>query len=230
MIWLRRFFVLVPIAAFLAAALLLSCGGGGGGGGTQTGSGLPFSIMSLSICLGPAATRTPTPGPKPTRTPTPKPTKFTSPTPKPTRTPTATPTPKFTPQCIPAGFRAVPTPGIVPGNNTVDFNVQQTIQQNTHTKKYYLDVTSNGSLFWNISPAGILDPPQPSPFPPGQFVAVAQGCACITAQIANVVSCPVVVAVGGVATPCPPCQTDGQVCYGPTPTPTPTRTPRPRHT
>jgi hypothetical protein len=110
----------------------------------------------------------------------------------------------------------------------VSLNVQQTIQQTTKSKKFYLDTTTNGSLFWNITGTGVLDPPQPSPFPPGQFVAVAPGCACITAQVANIVSCPIAVEIVG-GSPCPvinPCPTpaplpNGQVCPGPIPTPTP---------
>jgi hypothetical protein len=203
MIWLRRSFVLAPIGAFVAAALLLSCGGGGGS--TPAVSGAPFSLMSLAIC----------PGSPPTRTPTPKPTKLSCSTPTPIR---------FTPQCVP-----VETPlavGTAAGDNTLQLNVQQTIQQSTNSRKFFQDVTGNGSLSWNLAPPGLINPPQPSPFPPGQLIGVAAGCACVTAQIGNIVSCPVTVAVGGAAgcTPCP----SPSLCPGPTPTAT--RTPKPRRT
>ena len=223
MIWVRRSFVLVPIVVFLATALLLSCGGGGGGS-TPTGNGNPFSVMSLSIC----------PGFITSPTPTPKPTKYTC----------VTPTPlKETPQCAPFNTpialvldTATATPaGTITATptNLLQINVQQTLQQNGNTKKFYGDVTSNGSLSWNVDHPELIALPAGPPFPAGQFVALGQGCVCITAQIGNIVSCPVAVAIATLcATPdyfCPTPGPDanGQVCPGPTATPTKTPKPKP---
>jgi len=216
MIWLRRSFVLVPIGAFLIAALLLSCGGGGGGG-TQNGAGLPFSISSLSICAGPPVTRTPTP--------------------EPTHLKCATPTPiKFTPQCTPIGIPPN-TPMAVGTNaddNILELNAQQTIQQNTNTKRYYEDITGNLSVNWNITSDScppnhycVLSTPLSSPFPPGELPGVAPGCACVTVQVANIVSCPVLVRVASPVSTCTPCAAP-PLCPGPIPTPT--RTPKARPT
>lgn len=209
MIWLRRSLVLTPIVAFLAAALLLSCGGGGGGSSSSVNTN-PLSVMSLAICPGSPAAPTPTP--------------------KPTQYKCATPTPvKETPQCIPVPS-VTSIPATAPTANTVQFNIQETIQQSSNTRKLYQDVTANGSLSWNISPPGIVQAPLASPYPPGEFFGIGDGCACVTAQIGNVVSCPVGIAVGSgaCATPFPcPTPTGGATCPGVLPTPTKTPKPRP---
>jgi len=206
MLWLRRSIVLTPIAAFVAAALLLSCGGGGGGSTSSNPN--PFSITSLAIC----------PGSPPTKTPTPKPTQYKC----------ATPTPvKHTPQCIPLEtVTSVPTAapsGAPTVDNGIQINVQQTIQQSKNSKKRFNDVTGSGSLSWNIAPAGIIQPPLPSPYPPGEFFGLTAGCVCVSAQIGSVESCPVTIAVGGAS--CTPCPTPSPFTECPGPTPTPTKTP-----
>jgi hypothetical protein len=195
MVWLRRSLVLVPVVAFLAAALLLSCGGGSN---TTTTTGNPFSLMSVAIC----------PGSPPTSVPTPAPTKGSSPTPTPT------------PQCTPTAIDSIA--GLSAPNNTVQFNVQGTFQQNPTSKhKIYFDQTNNLSLRWNIQPGGLAT----SGVVPGQFIGAAPGCVCLTAEIAPAISCPVSIAVA--TTVCTPCPTPSpfNLCPGPTPTATPTKTP-----
>ena len=194
MVWLRRSLVLVPVVAFLAAALLLSCGGGKKTS-PNFGFGIPFSLMSVSIC----------PGTPPTSMPTPMPTKGQS--------PTATPTP----QCTPTAMDSIA--GLSAPNNTVQFNVQGTFQTDPNSKKkIFLDRTSDLSLRWNIQPAGLAT----SGLTAGQFVGSSPGCVCLTAEIAPAISCPVSVAIA--TTGCTPCATPSPftLCPGPTPTSTPT--------
>ena len=192
MLWLRRCVVLVPVGVFLGAALLLSCGGGSSTAPAST----PFSLMSLAVC----------PGSPPTTRPTPTPTKG---VPTPTRTPT--------PQCTPTAEASIA--GLSAPDNTVQFNVQGTFQQNPNSRKLFFDQTNNLALRWNVQPGGLAT----SGVTAGQFVGLSPGCACLTAQIVPAISCPVSVSVA--TTGCTPCPTPPpfNLCPGPIPTPTPTK-------
>ncbi len=195
---MRRCVVLGPVVSFVAAALLLSCGGGSST--TTTSNGLPISLMSIVICAGPPATLTPTPSPTHT--------KF----------PTKTPTPTATPSCSPILATSVATP---PGANSLLFNVQGQFSQTTKSKKFFNDVTGSCSLIWNVQPPGPLTSNtqcgNPVTVDSGEFLGTSVGCACVTAQIGQLITNTVTVAVGQ----------DNSACtnFCPTPTATPTNTP-----
>jgi len=99
-------------------------------------------------------------------------------------------------------------------------NVQGGFKHNAKAKKLkYHDITTSCSLVWNVQPPAPLTNltavcSTPTLVTSGEFVGATDGCACLDAQVGNLVSNVVAVAVG--AGTCSP-----DFCATPTGTPTP---------
>jgi hypothetical protein len=103
---------------------------------------------------------------------------------------------------------------VIDPGQAIQFNAQGAYSVSAKGKKSYRDVTSDLSLSWGIGPSPVI---QATASPDGQFIGVSNGCACLTALIGNVLSCPVTIQVG----------TPGVSCDSPQLCPTPTTTPSP---
>lgn len=192
-----RWLIVAPVVLFVFATLIASCGGGGGCSGSYNSFGIfvsggcPTAQSTTGYQL---VTITVCQGTVPAVTPT----------------STATPSKKA----------PTPTPTACPAATSTAVNVGQTIGFTAQgylvkkKKSTYQDITNGVGTIWTTTHQSILQSPLLNYG--GIYTGVSTGCACITANAAQVSSLPVGVAVGQPVSSCPAC---------PTPTITPTATP-----
>lgn len=199
-----RWLIVAPVVLFVFATLIASCGGSSGCGGSFNS----FGIYQSGSC----STAEPTAG---YQLVTITICQGTVPAVTPTSTATA------------SGKAPTPTPTACPAATSTAVNVGQTIGFTAQgylvkkKKSQYQDITNGVGTIWTTTDQTVLQSPLQNYG--GIYTGVANGCACITANAAQVSSLPVGITVGSPGSACPACPT-------PTITPTATPTSAPVHT